>query len=267
MAADYREPQRQPLRVAETPEFKAAVAEAVKQQQTDILQAVLPALLEKFGGTAAPAAAADTDFAKVMANEMALRIAQISGQGTGKIYIDPVVVEERKTAMRKLGELLVELRAKRQIPVYRLIQKTQLPMGRLGPVVVEPLYRNDRNQQASTEIGWDRVPNLAMEPIGEPAESVFALFRAAIGAELPDTETVIDEFGNTKSVGQGATALSPSGVVLRGGAASAILRNGSRAGQVGDADIGEGVVIRSDNNPLKRQVNVLGTVFGPIEVQ
>lgn len=249
MATRDPEDRRASADMAETAEFKAAVDAAVA--------AALPALLVQLAAAREAAGsrseAGDGDFAKALA----LEIAKISGQGSGKIYVDPVVLEWRDKKMAELKTLLVELRAQNEVPVYRLIGKVQLPIGSLGPVMIDPLYRDRQKVQHNTELDWPGMPNLMMQPVNEPARRVMTLFREAVGEELPHGEEDL-----------GAIALSPTGAVVRGAAAEMILRNSRQAAQpeVGAAQ-GEVAQIRRGDDPVKRKVQVLGTLTAPIEVQ
>lgn len=237
-------------RLTETPEFAEAVKAAVDAALPGII-AQLATARDAAGTTQEPG---DPAFAKALA----LEIAKISGQGSGRRYVDPVVLEGREQAMARLKALLIDLHARGVVPAYRLVSKTQLPMGTLGPVVIEPLYRDRNKVTRDTEIDWRGMPNLAMQPINEAAERVMAEFRAAVGAELPPGEEDL-----------GPLALSPTGVVMRGDAARMLMRNDPAAREASDPQLAaaaEAATIRRGDDPVKRKVRVLGTLMQPIEV-
>lgn len=220
----------------ETPAFKAAVEAAVQSA----IAALLPTLTE--GRDVGDGNAA-------LVKMLALEIAKINGQGSGRKYVDPAVLEERESAMKELEALLSDFSERGIVPSYRLIEKTQLPTGRFGHVVFNPLHRNAAKQVEPVEIDCPLMPNLAMEPIDDNARRVFTLFRKAVGAELPH--------GHDTS----AMALSQNGVVLRGRAAETMLRNDPAARDSG------GVVVRRGEDVGVRQVQLLGTLTKPVEMK
>lgn len=247
--------------LTETPEFKSAVKDAVDALLPDLMAQVHAAY------QAAGAKTEPKDVA-VFANALALGMAKIGAQNSGQVYIDPAVIEERDKATKELQALLIDIRAQiagavgeaaREAitPRYRLIGKVQLPIPGLGHVLIDPLYRDRSKVQHHTEIDCPIIPNLMMQPVNEPARRVMDLFRKAVGEELPHGEEDL-----------GAIALSPTGVVVRGAAAEMILRNSrQQAGMAPQQADPNAVTIRRGDDPVKRKVQVLGTLTQPIEVQ
>jgi hypothetical protein len=121
---------------------------------------------------------------------LAVQLAELTGQGQGRIYVAPDVIEKRRAAFVELEALLIELHRKSNrgrneefVPAYRLTNKVQLNLGReLGEALIDPIYRErGTNLQRDREIYWQGIPNFAMQPINEPAERVHALFSAWTG--------------------------------------------------------------------------------------
>lgn len=247
-----------------SPEFKAALESALAEKLPAMLAAVAQA--NKEAGAESP-----ENFAKALA----LQMAKFTGQGVGKTYVDPDEIEKRAAATRKMKRLLADLRAAGKRPVYRIIRQTQLPVGNLGPIVIEPLWRGPDRIQHDTEIEWSFIPNLAMHPLDDEAKQVFALFETAIGAEKPEVAEPdgLDSPMAMLAPQLGPQALGPGGTVVRGAAASAIIRNdpalremgaGQRHGPMSPY---EAAVIRRGEDPAVRHKQVLGTLTDPIEMR
>lgn len=246
----------------ETPAFKAAVAQAVAAALPALL-AQLTAARDEIEGQPPP------DFAKALA----LEIAKISGQGTGRQYVDPVILEQREAAKVRLSNVLLALRDERQalreqgkdparaMPAWRLVAKTQLSLGpTVGAAVIEPLYRDEYRVVQKTEIDWPAIPNLAMRPINRAAERVWTEFSAIVGhIEISDADAL------------GAMALTRDGAVVRGKAAATLLRNDPAARSTAAPDplaaaaVEDTANVRRGNSGTLRKVHI-SPAMAPIAV-
>lgn len=251
----------------ETRDFDGAVAKAVEEAIAARLPAMFAAIAQANGH-------AQGESPENFAKALALQMAKFTGQGVGKTYVDPEELEKRSTARRKMMDLLGELRLSGDIPAYRVIAQTQLPVGTLGPIVIEPLWRGADRIQHDTEIDWLSVPNLAMHPLNDSAKRVFALFETAIGAEMPevgDPEGLDSPLAHMRPQ-LGLQALTPTGAVVRGAAAAAIIRNDPAMRDLGNQHQGpvspyQAAVIRRGEDPAVRKKQVLGTLTDPIEMR
>lgn len=233
-------------------EFQRAVNDAVAAR----LEALLPALDARFAkareqsGGPAPSDNSDGNFVQ----SLALQLAELTGQGTGRIYVAPEVVEHRRQSHERMVDILLELRAARQVPAYRLRNKVFLNLGpRMGEVLIDPVYRDNAKIMQTQEIDWPGVPNLSMEPINEAAGRVFAAFCDSIGH-------------NGGAVGPDRLfVLSSDGAVLRGDMAAIL-----KAREWGDPDGTEAslpaATLRRDDPAPKKKVAVLGTLAPMVEV-
>lgn len=246
-------PRLTPQFSVDNPEFQAALAAEVQAR----VDALLPDLMAKLAKASGAVPAGDD---KNFVSALALQLAELTGQGSGRIYVAPEIVEARRQAFERLKALLVQLRVEKQMPAYRLTNKVQLNLGpTLGEVLIDPLYRDNTRIVQSTEIDWPGIPNNAMFPINEAAERVFAEFSAWTGT-APKAEA--DEY----------LAVTSHGAVVRGEAAGVLLRNdrprgglGELGGAAADPDAPAAGIRRKDPAP-KRLVQVLGTLTKPVEV-
>lgn len=238
---------------AGSPEFRSAVDSAV--------QNLLPELMARLAvAQSAPGAAnasADSADAKGMLSGLALQLAQLTGQGEGRVYVAPEIIEFRHNAMERMTDLILELHARGEIPAYTLRNKVFLNLGpRKGEMLIDPFYRDNEKIMQPQEIDWPGVPNLAMEPLNEAARRVFGLFCEAVGhqgaAQGPDR----------------LWGLSQEGVILRGGPGVLAADRDRQLGEPGLSDNPEmpAAGIRRKDKAPTRKVQVLGSLTAPVEV-
>jgi hypothetical protein len=108
---------------------------------------------------------------------LAMSLAQLVDQGTGRKRVAPEVLQKRDEARVRMFDLIAEANEKRTEPAYRLRHMTFLGNSRQNPIWID-----ERHRQQSTEIGWYGVPNEAMEPLNAVAEAIYAAFAESIGA-------------------------------------------------------------------------------------
>ncbi len=244
--------------ITETPEFKAAVETAA----AEILARLLASQkIEEQGGTAAPVAGggvADTQWAR----SLAMAMSEIADQGSGKPpRVAPEILEQRRIAAEKMQRLIIEARARDDVPVYQLKNKMQLYIADKGPAIVEPIWRGNDHIHYPTEIESYGVPNLSMIPVNPVAEEIFAAYRDSVGNVPAGLKFGADDDMNP------TLAMTAGGVVVRGGAAQALFRSTGREemGIPGGKPRDDMVGIRRNQPARTKQVNVLGTIHPPAE--
>ncbi len=150
--------------VTETAEFKAAI---------DSFKADIIAQLNAAGSTRAPAPGSDHAFADMLA----MAIAGLTDQGSGRKHVAPQVIKARTDARERMMKLIVAARAEGRIPQYELRNKVYLDEVLVDPIWIDPASK----QQRATVIEWRAVPNEVMVPINEVAQEIFTAFRESIG--------------------------------------------------------------------------------------
>lgn len=166
------------------PAFESAVAAAVRKALADM----------GLAGSSAPSiSGADHNFL----DRMAMSIATLSQQGSGKVYVAPAVLQSRAEARERMDGLIAEtmrgiaearaagvsedaMRVRGLWPTYQLTARIQL-MGDYGPEVVEPLWQDKDRVVQATVIDWEGQPNEAMRPQNERAKAIFEAYTASIG--------------------------------------------------------------------------------------
>lgn len=229
-----------------TEDFQRAVDAAVAQK----VEALLPDLLAKLAAANAKPQEGDRDFV----GSLALQLAELTGQGQGRVYVAPEVLEKRRKAQERMVDIILELRAQKQIPAYRLTNKVFLKMGPgIGEMVIDPFYRDNNKILRSQEIDWPGVPNLAMEPINDAALRVFEAFAESVG-----------HTGGAQPADR-LFAVSEEGVVLRGNMAEILINDAPPF--VSMPDSGEPVAgLRRKDTPPSQKVRILGSLQPPVEV-
>ncbi len=228
--------------VTETPEFKAAVQAATKE-----------ILAELVGKGPAPVSAGHSDDQKWV-RELAIAVSEMADQGTARRpRIAPELLAQREAARKRMVALIAKAKRDGEVPVYELTDKVQLPFGDKGETLFEPLWAGTDHVHRATEIEWSGIPNQVMRPIGEPALSIFQAFSESIG-------NVVIEHDLDQTL-----AMTPGGVVVRGGAAQVLFRESGRdnGGPPIRQNGGDTAGIRRQQTAPTKEVHVLGTIAGP----
>lgn len=150
----------------ETPEFQAAVTEAAKTALHTLV-----AEMKAAQSTDAKPASADG-----LLSGLALELAELTSQNSGRKYIAPEILRQRAQAGERMMDLIKQASDKRQLPTYRLTNKVHL-----DDQVVEPFFVGSDHVARPTEIGWPHVPNDAMVPINDVAKEIYAQWLASVG--------------------------------------------------------------------------------------
>jgi hypothetical protein len=261
---------------------QAEIDRRVEAQVNARIDALLPVLFERMVGVQRQIGAAGQPGDDSMAKLLAYEIAKLGGQETGRVFVDPVELEQRAHARKELGELLVEMQVRARewdrehpqggdnphIPTYTLTSKVQViiynELGQALPVLMEPFYLDDNKRQRPTVVDSLGIPNTAMAPSNDAARLVHTKFMASIGGEAPtDPRTGALIADPDRDMGQMAFR---NGVVVRGSAASSILRNTKGQDLREAVSSGMGVHVRRGDGET-RKVNVLGSLTPAIEVR
>jgi hypothetical protein len=248
-ATDVAPPPETPL--VETEAFKEAVAAAAQAAIAPLLEQFKAAAGAQSGDTAAlPVGVGAPDMA--LFRGLALAMSEIADQGTDRKRVAPEILEQRRAAGEKLKEVLAEVRANGDQPLYQLKNKIQVKLRNKGEAIIEPLWLGNDKIHYPTEIMSPDVPNLAMVPINEPAKRIYALFLESIGSgaelELKEPDGI---------------ALTPGGVVVRGNAAQQVARHLGSDWIGHDRPEGEFAEVRRNQPSQTKDVRVLGTIAPP----
>ena len=111
---------------------------------------------------------------------LALQIATLADQGTGRKRISPEEMTKREKARERMTQLIIDARVAKKIPTYKLRSTVYL-----GERKIQPIWIDHEHHQQPTEIGWYDVPNEAMEPLNDEAKGIYTAFAESIGAVKP----------------------------------------------------------------------------------
>ena len=229
-------------KLAETDEFKAAVAQAVAQSVTELAER----LKENRERSGTETESSDPTWMRALAME----ISQLTDQGTGRRRVAPEILRARQIARENMTNLIIKARAEGKTATYRVRAKTLL-----ADRVVEPFWIASDHSAQPTIIDWDGVPNEAMVPENKTAKAIHDAFMESIG-------------NSVRVVPEDALAITPGGLVVHGGAAG--ISNGKRqvqgeAKQTGTEKANEqGLNIHHKNEPGRFvEKNILGTIAQP----
>ena len=220
------------IEVSEAPDFKAAVAEAVKE--------ILAKLATAKDGR--PADNKDAGWAE----EVAMAIASLNDQGVGRKTVAPKILRQRAEARQLMTELIVEMRASGEKPVYRLRNKVYLDEQLIDPVWIGPDHT-----QRPTEIEWLGVPNEAMIPVNKIAKQIHKAFQDSIGSveNAPQERPIAGVTAGGLVIKSGSRAVRPIAVLDEHGA-----QPSSEGGLS---------VLHKGKSGQYKEVHVLGTVADP----
>lgn len=224
-----------------TPEFQAAVDAAVGKAAEQIVA--------KLAGARQQAGTAAGGDDKAFVNSLAMAIAGLTHQGTGRGRpVAPDILAARDAARDRMMALIVQARADGDVPTYTLKNKTHL-----GEVLIDPVYVGPDHRIKQVEIDWDGIPNEAMIPHNDIAKAIHAEYRGWIGTQ---TGTPRDDLRDL--------SVTHGGLTIRGGSRSTKPIEAPHAGE-GTPVVTEGLRIRRGEDkttPLqfRKETNVLGTV-------
>lgn len=122
-----------------------------------------------------------TGFAKELSQALGeFMLAHQQQPGSGKQNIPPALFKRRMQKWREMEELLSDLQAAGERPLY------ELGADLFADDILVPAFRTENGRQVATRIRFDRIPNETMVPKNEPARRVMALYMEAIGGKTPD---------------------------------------------------------------------------------
>ena len=155
--------------IEQTQEFQDAVAAATDRIKADILAQIASA------SRAPTAPAPNTDHA--FADMLAMAIAGLTDQGSGRKHVAPQVIKARAEARERMMMLIVASRASGTLPTYELRNKVYLDEVLVDPIWIDPASK----EQRATVIEWRSVPNDVMVPVNEVAKEIFAAYKDSVG--------------------------------------------------------------------------------------
>lgn len=266
------------MTLEETPEFKAAVNDAVAETMARILPELIGKLNETRallgGAVSAPVESAD----KHWANKLSLAIAQLTDPG--RQIVAPEIMEARREATAEMMDLLVKARTgfvvneetgeKMEVPIYTLTSKIVVDIDGCGATLIEPLQRDPgSNRMYSTRIKWPLIPNLAMKPENKSAEKIMSAFMRSVGNVLGEPTGLADGLPVPPAGGYIETDydITNQGRAVTGLSAAQV---GSRSHEGATArPRGFGIVLDEKGSAIQNSgapyidVNVIGTIMPP----
>lgn len=242
-----------------SPEFQAAVASQVS--------AALEPLLAKLGDARVAAGSAPEGGDRSLMRELALSLAELTTQGSGKVKVSPEVIMLREESREKMVALIIEARAEKKVPTYHLANKIFMNNRIIEPFWVHPSTKSVEN----TELDFWGIPNEAMVPANDTAKAIFKAYKGWIG-----TIHGVDSVAN-RLPGNDALSVTPNGLVIRNSAtvdkrrqmevpAFEAPKEGPMQSAYDDSDTHDFQPMTVKQDGVKGQfknVNILGTIQDP----
>jgi hypothetical protein len=235
-----------PMFALDSPEIGKMIADRVAMEVAKIeaqkSRAAAPA-----SARADSAAAALDD--KAWMSSLALSFAELAGQNSGKVYVDPEVLKQRMEARERMTQLCESAWAARDEPGHIPPQYVLTGKVELANQCVEPAWVGADHIGRPTEIDYYGVPNDVMQPINAAAKAIKDEWVASVG----NMKRIVpeDRLGMTRG-----------GLVVRNSAIPGAL--GQRMPTVGvPSDVSDDgkVRIHGKTNPgAKVAIPVLGTI-------
>lgn len=230
--------------IEQTPEFHTAVSAAVAAAIPALKQQILANITAaRADAPAAPGSSSDQAFAE----GLAMALAQLTDQGTGRRRVAPEVIRARSEARERMTKLLVKAHAAGAIPSYRLKAKCYL-----DEVLIDPVWIGADHMQHPTEIDWPGVPNSAMVPINDTATEIHKAYLESVGSVPKEDEVPDGEF-----------RVTAGGLVVRGRPVPQRAQTGLRNGAPTAGDQGLRIKHKEQAPGKFKEVRVLGTVAQP----
>jgi hypothetical protein len=126
-------------------------------------EAAAEAAVERVLAAMTPAAPASQQPNEMLAfvQQLARSIAEVGNQGTGKVVVDPAVIQQREDARIEMMALIAEAYRDVAKPEYVLRGKVHLADRLIEPLWVDPATRRSQ----PTKVIWYGPPNKQMEPV------------------------------------------------------------------------------------------------------
>lgn len=241
----------------DTPEFKAAVAEAAAAAAKEAARAAVSEFRQELLVSTADKSGDQEDLFR----KMALAIAEISDQGSNRKRTAPEILAKRESARKRCIALVLEARAKikeardnkdrkeedKWTPEYRVTSKCYF-----NERFIEPYKMGPNRMPVPTEIFWTGIPNMAMLPLNDVAKQIFAEFRLSI-----DNSEPIATLDNRP------VFMTAAGLVVKGDPPKR-RETGIQTNALDAPDFEDEVRVKSlPSDPTAEFVNVLGTVASP----
>lgn len=228
--------------INETPEFKAAVAEAIAAATPSIAAEAAKAAVAQMSSDlltrVKPQDAPGLTDSGGLFERLALAIAEVSDQGTQRKRVAPEILAARLKAQERAHDRILQARKDGEKPEYRLVSKVYL-----NEQLIEPFMPGPDKRPIPTEIIWTGMPNDAMRPLNQVAREIYGEFRASIGSTEP-----------IKGADNRPVSMTRNGLVIKGlGAAQ---RREVSAPAPFEDDLG----LKNQHDPTAPFIHVLGTV-------
>ncbi|MBB3453898.1 hypothetical protein FHT86_002154 [Rhizobium sp. BK313] len=233
--------------VTDTPEFRKALAEATAEalaNMRDGLLAEFARMREEAGpeSSSSHSGPADTNWMQALA----MSIADISHQGTGRKPVAPQVIKAREDARELMFQRIAEARRNGIVPTYQLRNKIYI-----DEQLIEPMFTTADHVARPTVIDYPGVPNEAMKPVNEVADGIYSAFMASIGT----SEKVIED---------SPLYVTTGGVVVHGRPPARRSNGPAEPQSVGNGQIDGGLRVKHRDAPGQFvETNILGTVARP----
>lgn len=222
----------------QSPEFKAAVAEA--------LQGLIPEIVKEFANVR-PASIPEADDNSAIFNGLAMAIATLTDQGTGQKRVAPEVVAHRSRERERMGKLIMAARERTEkegapFPQYRALNKLYLNERKIEP------FRRENNVLIPVVFGWGGVPSEYMYPMDDTAKEIFTAFLNSIGSTIEGPSAMEKPLWAT-----------PSGLIIQGEAPVSL----KQAPTDLTRKFADGLDLKLPNDPRAKEIHILGTIHPP----
>lgn len=156
-------------------DIEAIVAQRIKEA----VDARLAEAMEVLSAKAAERPASDQSGFLGLAEGLAMAIAELNDQGSGRKRLAPDVVKKRRAAHERMTELIEEARATGARPMYAVMDIVVL-----DEQLIQPMWRTGQEVRR-TKIEWCEAPNGMMRPINDVAAAIYEAFQESIGGIGP----------------------------------------------------------------------------------
>ncbi len=225
-----------------TPEFKAAVNEAVQQALAQFKTSLM--------GDAGDAKKPEGEDNFAFARQLAMAIGEVADQGTNRKRVAPEILAQRAEAHERCVALLMKARAEGKKPEYRLTSKVNL-----NEQLIEPFMRGSDGKPKPTVIRYSGMPNDAMVPLNDVAKAIYREYSLSIGSVEAERKAADRMW------------MTPEGVVIVGnGPARRALPGFNDTTGIGpqvEDEFPEELGIIDNADPRSATHRVLGTVAAP----
>lgn len=178
-----------PPSIKDSPEFQAALQEALKTIIPDTVNRLVAEQVQALAGAQKESKPDTASSIAGVLGDLAFAIANSTDPDNARKKIHPEELERRKKAFDRMGALLIAARQDNTVkPIYTVVSQTFLEEQ-----LIQPFVPDAGGTWKATRIIWKGPPNTALRPDNDAAKTIYAAYLESIGGSTKNQAGVRDK--------------------------------------------------------------------------